>query len=318
MQTTPSDAIATSAVLPDVGELRVAIVGYGEVGRILGAALAAAGVRVVIAFDELIIDTGWRESARARASRDNVQLARTNRDATVTAHLVICAVTAASTMAASEEIAAHCAKGAYVLDVNSASPATKKRCATMVENAQGRYVEAAVMTSVPPHGIRAPMLLGGPHAALLLPHLQRLGFNATVGATTFGVVSATKLCRSVVIKGMEALIIGSLLAARRYGVEREVLASLADTFPGMDWERQATYFWRRVVAHGRRRAEEMFEAASMVEDAGVTPHMARATVDVQGAIAALRSTGIFEDAEAADWRELADAVHTVARGRARG
>jgi len=43
-------------------------------------------------------------------------------------------------------------------------------------------------------------------------------------------------------------------AARRYGVEREVLASLAETFPGLDWERQATWFWRRVVQHGRRRA----------------------------------------------------------------
>src|SRR5688572_24381560 len=190
MQTTRE----TSADLPDLAALRVAIVGYGEVGRILGAALAAAGVHEVIAFDELIIDARWHESARARASRDNVQLARTNRDATATAHLVVCAVTAASTAAASEEIAAYCAKGAYVLDVNSASPETKSRCADIVEKAQGRYVEAAVMTSVPPHGIRAPMLIGGPHAAVLLPHLQQLGFNATVGATAFGVVSATKLC----------------------------------------------------------------------------------------------------------------------------
>jgi 3-hydroxyisobutyrate dehydrogenase len=43
------------------------------------------------------------------------------------------------------------------------------------------------------------------------------------------------MCRSVMIKGMEAIVIESFLAARRYGVEGEVLASLAETFPGIDW-----------------------------------------------------------------------------------
>jgi 3-hydroxyisobutyrate dehydrogenase-like beta-hydroxyacid dehydrogenase len=111
------------------------------------------------------------------------------------------------------------------------------------------------------------------------------------------------------IKGMEALAIESLLAARRYGVEHEVLASLAETFPGRDWERQATWFWRRVVQHGRRRAEEMREAASTVADAGIVAHMAAATAAVQGSIAALRADGIFANvSEDAGWRTLADCV----------
>ena len=83
------------------------------------------------------------------------------------------------------------------------------------------------MSSVPPHGIRVPILLGGPHATALQPMLAKLGFSATVGSTSYGVVSAIKLCRSVIVKGMEALAIESLLAARCYGADREVLASLA-------------------------------------------------------------------------------------------
>ena len=61
-----------------------------------------------------------------------------------------------------------------------------------------------------------------------------LGFAAEVGSSTYGVVSAIKLFRSVMIKGVEALAIESLLAARHYGVEDEVLASLAETFPGLE------------------------------------------------------------------------------------
>jgi 3-hydroxyisobutyrate dehydrogenase len=153
------------------------------------------------------------------------------------------------------------------------------------------------------------MLLGGPHATALQPTLAKLGFAATVGPTSYGVVSAIKLCRSVIVKGMEALAIESLLAARRYGVEREVLASLAETFPGFDWERQATWFWRRVVQHGRRRAEEMREAAVTIGDAGIAPRMTTATADVQEWIATLRAEGVFATAAAdAGWCELADLV----------
>jgi 3-hydroxyisobutyrate dehydrogenase-like beta-hydroxyacid dehydrogenase len=108
---------------------------------------------------------------------------------------------------------------------------------------------------------------------------------------------------------MEALAIESLLAARRYGVEREVLASLAETFPGLDWERQATWSWRRVMQHGRRRAEEMREAAATVGDTGIAPRMTTATADVQGWIAMLRAEGAFATAAPdAGWCELADLV----------
>ena len=153
------------------------------------------------------------------------------------------------------------------------------------------------------------MLLGGPHATALQPTLAKLGFAATVGSTSYGDVSAIKLCRSVIVKGMEALAIESLLTARRYGVEREVLASLAETFPGFHWERQATWFWRRVVQHGRRRAEEMREAAVAIGDTGIAPRMTTATADVQEWIATLRAEGVFATAAAdAGWRELADLV----------
>ena len=310
---TPSPVVAEEITRPivaaDIAALRVTLVGYGEVGRIFGAALAAAGVASVTAYDILVADASWTAAARARAAQDGVALASEIRQAVAHGSLVISAVTAASTTAAALQIAAASQRGTFVLDVNSASPHTKTACAEAVERAGGRYVEAAVMSSVPPHGIRVPMLLGGPHASALQPTLAALGFDATVGSASYGVVSAIKLCRSVVIKGMEALAIESLLAARRYGVEREVLASLAETFPGLDWERQATWFWRRVVQHGRRRAEEMREAAATLDGVAVAPRMASAAADLQAWIATLRAEGVFDTAgKDADWRELADLI----------
>src|SRR5207245_10452394 len=140
-----------------------------------------------------------------------------------------------------------------------------------VDGAGGRYVECAVMTSVPPYRIRVPLLLGGPHAAALGPGLSALGFDAKLSSQKLGIASAAKMCRSVMIKGLEAMVIETFTTARAYGVEDAVLASLKETFPGIDWEKQGAYFFQRVIEHGRRRSEEVLEVAETVREAGLTP-----------------------------------------------
>lgn len=296
------------APLPTPHDLRIALIGYGEVGGIFGHALAERGVARLAAFDKAQDDAA-SAPLRARAERDSVVLRADAVAAVDAADLVICAVTASHALAAARAAAPGLRQGAYFLDVNSASPATKKQCAQAVDAAGGRYVESAVMTSVPPYGIAVPMLLGGAHAEALLPTLTTLGFAAKVASAELGVASAIKMCRSVIIKGMEALVLESFVAARRYGVEEEVLASLVETFPGMDWERNGNYFFSRVIQHGKRRAEEMRESAATMRDAGLAPFMASAIADRQQWMADLARAGTFGNAaKDTPWRDHADAI----------
>jgi len=298
-----------SEVVDDLSRLRVALIGYGEVGRILGCALHARGLASLSTFDRLFDDPARREAMRQRARDDGVLPAATAATAVADADLVLCAVTADQTSAAAQSVAASLRAGAFYVDVNSASPQTKCNCAALIDAANGRYVEMAVMTSVPPYGIRVPMLSGGPHAADVAPLLATLGFRVEPASDKLGVASAIKMCRSVIVKGMEAIVIESFLTARRYGVERQVLASLAETFPGLDWEKNGDYFFQRVVAHGKRRAEEMREAAATVREAGLEPFMASAIADRHAWLAALTAAGVFADLPPdASWREFADQI----------
>jgi len=293
----------------DLSRLRVALVGYGEVGRILGCALRASGLNSLSTFDRLFDDPARRDEMRQRASDDGVLPAATAATAVADADLVICAVTADQTSVAAQSVTTGLRAGAFYVDVNSASPQTKCDCAALIGAAGGRYVEMAVMTSVPPYGIRVPMLSGGPHAAAAAPLLAALGFRVEPASDELGVASAIKMCRSVIVKGMEAIVIESFLTARRYGVERQVLASLAETFPGLDWEKSGDYFFQRVVAHGKRRAEEMREAAATVREAGLEPFMASAIAERQAWVATLAAAGLFTDAPRdAAWREYADRI----------
>ena len=138
------------------------------------------------------------------------------------------------------------------------------------------------MSPIAPRRIASPMLLGGPHTPAFLDAAQALGFTgAQRYASEIGEASATKMCRSVIIKGLEALLVESLVTARHYGVEEAVLASLRDLLPGADWPKLAHYMISRAVQHGARRAEEMREAARTVEAAGLDPAMSTACVRVQ-------------------------------------
>ncbi|MEJ2395539.1 MAG: DUF1932 domain-containing protein [Candidatus Thiodiazotropha sp.] len=290
---------------------KIGLVGYGEVGRILAEDLRELGV-AVCAYD---IKLGGKAAAPlvAHAERFGVALKASHAELARQADLIISAVTADQTLAAAEACAPHQAH-AYFLDLNSASPWIKCRAAECLGDAGGSYVEGAVMTSVPPHRIAVPLLLGGPHAQALAKPLARLGFKPKVADTRLGIASATKMCRSVVIKGLEAVIIESLTAARRFGVENEVLASLAETFPGIDWEQQANYMFGRVIAHGQRRADEMREAAKTVREAGLAPWSATSSVERQAWMATLTDKGCFGKrndpafAHSPDWRIEADRI----------
>ncbi|MBI5107298.1 MAG: NAD(P)-dependent oxidoreductase [Rhodocyclales bacterium] len=295
---------------------RLALVGYGEVGRILAEDLRRQGM-LVSACD---LKVGAGDTALARHAGDfRVPLFADHATTMEGADLVISAVTASQTVVAAQACSFAIQKGAFFLDLNSASPAAKIVAADMIEAVGGRYVEGAVMTSVPPYRSRVPLLLGGSHAAALAPALKVLGFAPRVGDERLGVVSATKMCRSVMIKGLEAMVIESFTAARAYGVEDAVIASLAETFPGIDWEKQGSYFFQRVIEHGRRRAEEMAEVAQTVLDTGLVPLSATASAERATWMADCADAGIFGSrggagfAHSPDWRTEADRIIAAAK-----
>lgn len=291
---------------------QIGLIGYGEVGRILAEDLRAQGV-AVSAYD-VKLRTLTSAPLMQHADKIGVTLRRSHADLAAASDLIVSAVTANQDVAVAEACAAQINPGAWFLDFNSASPGAKQRAAKLIDNAGGRFVEGAVMTSIPPFRIKVPLLLGGTSAAELAPQLNALGFAATVASEQLGVASATKMCRSVMIKGLEALVIESFTAARAYGVEDAVIASLYQTYPGIDWEQQGAYLFQRVIEHGRRRSEEVREVAETVREIGLEPWSSNGTAERQAWVADLADSGLFgartyeNFAKQADWRTEADRI----------
>jgi len=274
--------------------VRICLLGFGEVGQILAADIKQHSNAAIAAYDILFADSG---SIPSQGLSNNLPLIKGESAATAVAgcDVVISAVTAEQTYKAAESVVPGLKQDAWFIDLNSASPGIKVSVAKLVDAAGARYVEAAIMSPFPPKRLNSPVLIGGAYALESLEMLQSLGFsNVAAASEDLGKASAAKMCRSVIVKGIEALLLESLLAARCYGVEQSVLDSLQDLFPGIDWPQKAAYMIARSIEHGDRRAEEMREVSRSVEEVSVMPLMSDACAQRQ-ALAAQYTGALQKD-----------------------
>lgn len=287
-------------------DTRVCLLGFGEVGQTLATDLRERGFRNLIAWDLKFADSDSDLAKRAHAL--SIEVADSAPQAATRASLVLSAVTAAQDVAAAHSFAAHLRTDALFVDLNSASPSVKQQAQAAIGTGSGRYVEAVIMAPIAPKRIASPILLGGPHAHRFETLARSLGFSGVeVFSDQVGQASAAKMCRSVIIKGLEALLTESLLTARRYNVDDAVIESLNNLLPGHDWRSLARYMISRSLLHGARRAEEMREVASTVGESGLSPWMSSACAERQHWAAQFRALAAQEPLEALLDRLLAAA-----------
>ena len=222
------------------------------------------------------------------------------------ADVVFSLVTADQAGAAARSAAKTDLAGALYFDGNSCAPDTKRASAKLIEAAGGRYVDLAIMTPVHPKLHKSPCLIAGPHRDAANSVAKTLGMAVELVGDQVGAASTRKMIRSVMIKGLEALTLECFLAARKAGIEADILESLESSFPGFDWARRAPYMMERAATHGIRRAAEMEEVAQTLRDLELSPHMTDGTVKRQREVGAVGLT--VEAAEADDLADLSDRI----------
>jgi 3-hydroxyisobutyrate dehydrogenase-like beta-hydroxyacid dehydrogenase len=259
------------------------MIGFGEAAQAFVSGWTGAGVCPTTLRAH---DLKWRDAAPVSAGR-GVAPAATPADALAGAAAVFCLVTADQALAAARAAAPHLPPGVLWFDGNSCAPSTKQQAALVIDGAGGRYVDLAIMSPVHPALHRVPLLVSGPAAVAGQAVLASLDMTARHAGDQVGRASSIKMIRSVMVKGLEALTAECFLAARRAGVEDEVIASLTASHPGTDWRARGAYNLERMLVHGPRRAAEMREVARTITDLGLGGGMSAATADWQDRIGAL-------------------------------
>jgi 3-hydroxyisobutyrate dehydrogenase-like beta-hydroxyacid dehydrogenase len=253
--------------------MRIGFVGFGEAAYHIAKGLRQPGISSIAAFDINVT-----EKVRQRAKETATRLVDSNRELAASCDIMMSAVTADQAMHAARQNSPHLSAHHIYADLNSVSPGVKQSIARVIEASEARFAEIAMMAPVPPYGHKVPMLAGGNGALEFVEKLAPFGISAEIVSREVGTAAATKMFRSIIVKGMEALITECVLGATHYNADERVFTSLAESFPGIDWKKLANYMVGRVAEHGERRAREMEEVAATLREIDIEPIMAEAIV----------------------------------------
>lgn len=283
-------------------------IGFGEAGSHIASGLRAAGISTISAFDINASHPKLGTLIQERAADSKTRLVSSPEQLAESSEILFSAVTATSAREAARQTTAFLKPRHLYVDLNSISPNLKREIHDLIQSTGARFVEAAVMAPVPPYGHRVPMLLGGASAPQLVESLSAFGMRLEVVSDNIGSAVAVKMCRSIVVKGLEALLFECVMGASKFGAEDRVFASLQETFPGMDWKKLADYVVGRVVVHGERRAREMEEVAETLRSSGVDPIMAEATARLQDWSARMNLKSHFGREGPSSYREVVQII----------
>ncbi len=283
--------------------MQIGFVGFGEAAYHLAKGLRQSGIASITAFDINVTS-----KVRQRAREAETLLVEANGELAQSCDILLSAVTADQALPAAEQNAPHLTARHIYADLNSVSPGVKQSIARVIEASGARFAEIAMMAPVPPYGHKVPMLAGGAGAQEFVDRLAPFGISAEIVSREVGTAAATKMFRSIIVKGMEALITECVLGATRYHADERVFASLGETFPGINWKELADYMVGRVVVHGERRAREMEEVAATLREIDIEPIMAEAIVRRMDWSVAAGLKQLFGGEAPKGYREVVDAT----------
>jgi len=288
---------------------RLGFIGFGEAASLIANGLVEEGLSGIRAYDISLEDPDRKGLVVERANAAGVELAVSSKDLIASSDLIVAAVTSAVALSVATDAAPHLKEHQIYIDINSVSPDVKKQVGDVVAQSGARFVEVSVMGAVPKFKHRVPLVLCGPAAAEVIAALSPYGMIMEDFGPEFGRAAAFKMFRSIMIKGIEALLLETVLAASEYGIADRVLDSVEDGYPGINWTALATYLIGRTALHGERRAHEMEEVSATLSRLGVDPIMAKATAEriKWGGSWGLRET--FGNQAPRHFQDIIDAIH---------
>jgi 3-hydroxyisobutyrate dehydrogenase-like beta-hydroxyacid dehydrogenase len=295
---------------------RIGFIGFGEAGSTIALGLRGAGVEQLSAFDIKTGDAAFGPIIARRAAESRTTLLDTCADLLRVSDIVFSTVTSSSALEAASAAAPFLESRHLYADLNSVSPAVKAEIDRVIGRTGAAFVEVAVMAPVLPYGHKVPMLLTGAGGRAFTDAMTPFGLRIErLDNASPGSAAAVKMCRSIVVKGLEALLFECMMGASRFGADDLVWASLSETFPAIDWKALADYTCGRVVVHGERRAREMEEVAETLRTIGVDPIMAEATARRQDWSARMNLRSQFGPSGPATYREVLDAIRSVSEAK---
>lgn len=245
--------------------MRFTVLGLGEAGSRIATDLARAGAEVY-GFDPADVET---PAGVVRHSEPFPAVAG--------ADLVLAVTPSSDARIAMDQAWDQIASGSLYADLSTAAPRLKRELAAVAADKGVSFADVALMAPVPGRGLSTPALASGTGASRFAGVVNPLGGRVEAIGDQAGRAAGRKLLRSIVTKGLTALLIESLEAGRAADDADWLWDHLVGQLTTLD-----RAFLERMLegtpVHADRRLVEMEAAQSHLETLGVGSEMTRAVV----------------------------------------
>ncbi len=270
----------------------IAILSPGEMGSAVARRLIAAGERVVTCV------AGRSVATQRRAAEAGFDCLASLADVVREADLILTLVTPFAATPLAREVAAFARTGLIFVDGNSISPSTAAEIGEIVERSGATFVDGGIIGGAG-RLERATFYFSGEAAPAVAARIQPAVKSVVIGPRV-GQASGLKILNAGLSKGLTALGVELLLCAEQLGLTREIMARYRESRPDV-----AAFFESTLPdlpPKAKRRAEEMDELTSLMEELGLTGYTADAAKLVLSLVAERYTT------DSPEWQRLTEGL----------
>jgi 3-hydroxyisobutyrate dehydrogenase-like beta-hydroxyacid dehydrogenase len=290
--------------------VKLGFIGFGEAAFNIAKGLKGEGLNGIMAYDKFWKDAPGSELIGRRAGEAHVKLLPTLQELVESSEMVVSAVSADMAVSLAKASSPFLKAGQIYVDINATSPMTKEEIDQIISPV-AVFVDCAVMGPVPTYKHKVPVSVSGKGAKEFSEAMSPFGMNITFMDAPAGSASASKMFRSIFMKGFVTLLLEMLVAAHKYQVEDDVLLSVKETLTAGPLLEVVNGLVGRGVIHSERREHEMDEVIATLETLKVDGTMSKATKAKLRWCTQLGLKGYFKGVPPKDFHEIFEAIDNI-------
>lgn len=249
----------------DNEKLKIAILGLGEAGSHFANDLVRLGVKII----------GYDPNPLRKLDA-SIRLKSSNAEAVKDVDIIFSANLSSVSVEIAEELTGILKPNQFFCEMNTSGPEKKKKIAEILKPTGVKIIDLAIMAPVPPKGIFTPLLASGEYVTEFLEKVNSLNLDLKILENSqVGDAATRKLLRSIVYKGIAAVVCEAMEAGKTFGMETYIRGQISSLIGGNDEIIDRFVEGSRI--HAVRRMHEMEAVIEMLETKGIEPIVTRGT-----------------------------------------
>lgn len=274
--------------------MSIGFIGYGEAAFEMSKGLKKAGLEEILAFDVMHDHESLGDLIKQRSKEAKVELVYSAKEVIDNSQIVIVAVPGSKALATSKQLYEYLNSDIIYVDVSASTVKVKKDIWDFIKNKTKRFVDAAMLGSLPMHQHKVPIAASGTGTDEFMQLMSPYGMKIEKVSETAGDATAIKLIRSIFTKGLSSLLLEIIEISSKTGVTDTVIKSISNSVDEVSFEYTINRLLTSGAIHAERRAHELVGSIEMMNEYNVEPTMSEAAKAKLEWLAEIKLNEIFE------------------------